>query len=92
MTFDNMCAGNLEGAARLLEAAGFTEFVRDLPRCSVFIATLDGSDAVAATAAAQATEPLLVEKAAYCLGDPRYRPRLSLDQFHARLPAVPGAT
>jgi len=36
-TFDNKCAGDLEKAAQVLAQAGFTRFIDDIGRRSVFI-------------------------------------------------------
>ncbi|NRB36771.1 MAG: hypothetical protein HRU31_19015 [Rhodobacteraceae bacterium] len=36
-TFDNMCAADLEKAARVLAQAGFTRFIDDIGRRSVFV-------------------------------------------------------
>lgn len=36
-TFDNMCAGDLERAARVLFQSGFTCFIDDIGRRSVFV-------------------------------------------------------
>ena len=36
-TFDNMCAGDLEKATRVLAQAGFNRFIDDIGRRSVFV-------------------------------------------------------
>lgn len=36
-TFDNRCASDLEGAARVLNQSGFTRFIDDIGRRSVFL-------------------------------------------------------
>ena len=86
MTFDNMCSGDLERAAGVLEASGFIEFIDNIGRRSIFVVGPDDFSAVAESERAARVDPALVEEAARCLVLPNYRPAFSLEQFFQGLP------
>lgn len=83
-TFDNLCAGYLERASLVLEAAGFTAFLDDLPRRSRFLVAPTDFAATARAERAGRIDPALVAEAARCL-DPAALPRWPLGEFCARI-------
>ncbi|OED48346.1 hypothetical protein [Leisingera sp. S232] len=69
MTFGNLCAGSLELASKVLQRAGFTEYLDSIPRSSLFTCTPDEFEAVASSEESQAVGPDLVVKAVLRLGE-----------------------
>lgn len=62
-TFDNMCSGDLEKSARVLNLAGFTEYIDDIGRRSVFSCEPEGFSDIASSERACNVDPKLVSEA-----------------------------
>ncbi len=60
-TFDNMCSGDLESAASVLEKAGFIRYLDDIGRRSEFVCEPDEFDAVANSDAAKRVDCKQIE-------------------------------
>ena len=68
-TFDNLCAGPLELAAEVLHLAGFTEYLDEYGRRSVFICGPADFESVASSSAAQSIDTELIKTAVIRLSD-----------------------
>lgn len=62
-TFDNMCSGDLEKSSEVLNLAGFTEYIDDIGRRSVFICEPEDFEVIAGSQRVLSTDPDLTAEA-----------------------------
>ena len=62
-TFDNRCASDLQNPASVLELAGYTEYIDDIGRKSVFVCEPDGFEVLAHGDKAKGVDTELVKEA-----------------------------
>ncbi|KEJ89137.1 hypothetical protein [Sulfitobacter donghicola] len=67
-TFDNMCSGDLERAASVLEKSGFVSYIDDIGRRSVFNCGPEGFDSLANAATSENLSEEEIEEAVVWLG------------------------
>lgn len=84
-TFDNLNTGDLEKAAQVLKLAGFTRYLDDVGRRSVFVSEPNSFDAIASSSGANEIDTIMIKDAVMRLAFGNLRSSLEIEQIADRL-------
>ncbi|MEM8773392.1 MAG: hypothetical protein AAGF53_00080 [Pseudomonadota bacterium] len=85
-TFDNKCAGDLERTAYVLNEAGFTRFIDDINRRSVFICEPSDFEIQSKSESALRIDPELVSEAVKWLAEGLFHSSAEVEYLAQRIP------